>query len=112
MAGRETQRGAGSESRRPKHDPRGLIEQLMEVLGEPRADTAFVCALALRLQEILERRFATEEDSGRYEEVLAESPWLAASAQVLKEQHGELRWVLREICEQARLGDGSPLWRR
>ncbi len=63
-----------------------------------------------RLTEQAARRFASEERSGRYEEVLCHAPWLTARAQELQQQHSDLveRCIaLRSLCDSS---DGPVAW--
>lgn len=63
-----------------------------------------------RLADQLAGRFAAEEQSGRYEDVLCQSPWLIARAQELQQQHVELVETLRGIQRLCESSDGPVGW--
>ncbi|NLF72360.1 MAG: hypothetical protein GX575_25270 [Candidatus Anammoximicrobium sp.] len=94
-------------------NPQDVLKEISDLFCE---STEAVTRLRERLERLTEQaasRFASEERSGRYEEVLCQAPWLTARAQELQQQHSDLVEALhrmRSLCES----DDSPAawWQR
>jgi iron-sulfur cluster repair protein YtfE (RIC family) len=90
--------------------PQQVLKEISDLFDESADAVTRVREQLERLTEQATRRFASEERSGRYEEVMCHAPWLTARAQELQQQHSDLVETLhrmRSLCESS---DGPVAW--
>lgn len=100
---------ASTHSLRPDH-PRQLLEQINDAFYETADAIAQLQDRLAQLAERLESRFATEEQGGRFDEVLCHAPWLTPQAQELQQQHVPLVETVRGIQRMCEAEDNPVAW--
>jgi hypothetical protein len=94
-------------------DPRTMAVEIADLLSSSAEAMTNLRERLRQLRDRLSVRFASEEASGRYENVLCQAPWLTARAQDLQQQHSELVGALDsflELCEPGKEGELSAWW--
>ena len=93
--------------------PREWLDHVQDLLFSQDQDPEAIAACLDRLSEAMQRRFAREEASGRYEEAIYQEPSLTALAESLRREHGELLAELQELRQEFVAAHGSPRnWRK
>jgi iron-sulfur cluster repair protein YtfE (RIC family) len=90
--------------------PRQVVAEISSIFREP---TDAMIGLRERidwLAEQLSRRFASEEQSGRYDDALCRAPWLTARAQELQQQHQQLTDLLNGLQSLCQSSEGLVAW--
>lgn len=90
--------------------PKQVVAEITGMFQQPADAMAGLRERIEQLAEQLSRRFACEEQSGRYNDALCHAPWLTARAQELQQQHLQLINSLnglRSLCESS---EGLVAW--
>lgn len=97
-------------SRARPESPQQVIEQIADLLYESADAVAQLRDRLGRLADQIESRFAAEERSERFDEVLCHAPWLTARAQEFQQQHMQLVEALRGIQRMCDSDDSPVAW--
>ena len=90
--------------------PLQVLPQITDLLYETADAVSQLRERLVRLADQIEARFAAEERSGRFEDVLCYAPWLTARAQELQQQHVYLVETLRGIQRACESNEGPVAW--
>jgi len=90
--------------------PQRVLKEIGDLLDESADAVTQVRQRIERLTEQAASRFASEERSGRYEEVLCQAPWLTARAQELQQQHSDLVEALHRLRGLCDSSNGPVAW--
>lgn len=93
-----------------REHPQDVLEEITELLYDSADAVAQLRDRVAKLTEQIAGRFASEEQSGRYEDVLCSAPWLTPRAQELRQQHAQLIEALHAICRLCDSSDGPVSW--
>lgn len=100
---------ASEHASRPDH-PQQLLGQINDAFYEAADGIGQLRERLVQLAQQLEGRFAAEEQSGRFEDVLCRAPWLTPQAQELQQQHVPLVEMLRGIQRMCDAEDNPVAW--
>jgi type VI protein secretion system component VasF len=102
---------AGSTTPAPRAEhPQQLLGQINDAFYEAADAIAQLREQLVLLAEHLESRFAAEEQSGRFEDVLCRAPWLTPQAQDLQQQHVPLVEMVRGLQRMCDADDNPVAW--
>lgn len=90
--------------------PRQVVAEISSIFREPTDAMIELCERIDWLADQLARRFASEEQSGRYDDALCHAPWLTARAQELQQQHQQLIDLLNGLRQLCQSSDGLVAW--
>jgi uncharacterized membrane protein YccC len=90
--------------------PQDVMEEITDLFYESADAVARLRERIARLADQIARRFAAEEQSGRYDEALCHAPWLTSRAQELQQQHVQLLEALHGIRRLCDSSDGPVAW--
>lgn len=90
--------------------PQQVLKEISDLFDESAEAVTRVRERLERLTEQAASRFAAEERSGRYEDVLCQAPWLTARAQELQQQHSDLVEALHRLRSLCDSDNGPAAW--
>lgn len=90
--------------------PQQLLGQINDAFYEAADAIAQLRERLVLLAEQLESRFAAEEQSGHFEDVLCRVPWLTPQAQDLQQQHVPLVEMVRGLQRMCDGEDNPVAW--
>ena len=91
-------------------NPQQVMEEITDLVYESADAVSRLRDRIERLADQIGRRFAAEEQSGRYEDALCRAPWLTARTQELQQQHTQLIEALHGIQRLCESSDGPVAW--